>query len=102
MLQLQGALNHHSAQEFAKVIEQLLEESRHHIVLDCTNLQHISDHGFAAFFQAQEAITENNGQLLLVQANAEVSGMLTLLNICSETSFAPTLDVAEQRMMLKS
>lgn len=74
-----GFINAHTAKDFEKVLQSLIDQSRHNIVINCHRLAYIASAGLGAIMGSIDAIRENNGDIRLCSMNETVFNIFDVL-----------------------
>jgi len=79
VLTIKGYLDAHTAPDFEKAIQELLENDRYKIVIDFAELNYISSAGLGVFMGFIEDVRKNGGDIKLAQLNDRVFKIFDLL-----------------------
>ncbi|NOY78077.1 MAG: STAS domain-containing protein [Calditrichaeota bacterium] len=79
ILTIKGYLDAHTAPDFEKAIQELLESNRYKIVIDFSDLNYISSAGLGVFMGFIEDVRKNGGDIKLAQLNDRVFKIFDLL-----------------------
>ena len=74
-----GFINAHTAKDFETVLQSLIEQSKHNIVINCKALAYIASAGLGAIMGSIDAVRENNGDIRLSNMNETVFNIFDVL-----------------------
>jgi len=76
---LKGYLDAHTAPDFEKVLQELVDEDRVHIVVNLADLAYISSAGLGVFMGFIESVREKGGDIKLAEPTEKVYRVFDLL-----------------------
>lgn len=79
VLDLKGYLDAHTAPELEKAFQNLLEEKKFNIVVNCRDLTYISSAGLGVFMAYIEDVRKNSGDIKLSNMTPKVYNVFDLL-----------------------
>jgi len=79
VLELKGELDAHTASSLEEVLQKLIEEGRHKIIVNCRNLDYIASAGLGVFMAYIEDVRDLNGDIKLTHMNEKVYNVFDLL-----------------------
>ncbi|HYQ86551.1 MAG TPA: STAS domain-containing protein [Bacteroidota bacterium] len=79
VLDLKGYLDAHTAPELEKAFQNLLEEKKYKIVVNCRELTYISSAGLGVFMAYIEDVRKNHGDIKLSNMSPKVFNVFDLL-----------------------
>ena len=79
VVQPEGFVNAHTVRQFEIALEELVQEGRITILLDCQGLTYISSAGLGAIMGLIEPIREKGGDILLCSLQKNVSSIFETL-----------------------
>jgi anti-sigma B factor antagonist len=74
-----GFINAHTAKDFEGVLQSLIDQSQHKIVINCKGLAYIASAGLGAIMGSIDAIRENNGDIRMSDMNETVFNIFDVL-----------------------
>lgn len=74
-----GFINAHTAKDFESVLQSLIDQSQHNIVINCKGLAYIASAGLGAIMGSIDAIRENNGDIRMSDMNETVFNIFDVL-----------------------
>ena len=74
-----GFINAHTAKDFETVLQSLIDQSQHNIVINCKALAYIASAGLGAIMGSIDAVRENNGDIRLSNLNETVFNIFDVL-----------------------
>jgi anti-sigma B factor antagonist len=74
-----GFVNAHTAKDFENVLQTLIDQNKHQIVINCKALSYIASAGLGAIMGSIDAIRENNGDIRLCNMNETVFNIFDVL-----------------------
>jgi len=91
-----GFINAHTAKDFESVIENLIEQNQHNIVINCKDLSYIASAGLGAIMGFIDQIRENEGDIRMCSMNETVFNIFDVLGFTHLYSIFDTEDKAIQ------
>ncbi len=79
VLDLKGYLDAHTAPDLEKAFQNLLEEKKYKIVVNCRDLTYISSAGLGVFMAYIEDVRKNHGDIKLSNMSPKVFNVFDLL-----------------------
>ena len=79
VLDLKGYLDAHTAPELEKAFQNLLDEKKYKIVVNCRELTYISSAGLGVFMAYIEDVRKNHGDIKLSNMSPKVFNVFDLL-----------------------
>ena len=79
VLDLKGYLDAHTAPDLEKAFQNLLEEKKYKIVVNCRELTYISSAGLGVFMAYIEDVRKNHGDIKLSNMSPKVFNVFDLL-----------------------
>ena len=74
-----GFINAHTARDFEMVLQELIDQKRHNIVVNCQALSYIASAGLGAIMGFIDMIRENNGDIRMCCMNETVFNIFDVL-----------------------
>jgi len=100
ILTIRGYLDAHTAPDFEKAIQELLENKRYKIVVDFSELDYISSAGLGVFMGFIEDVRKNGGDIKLARLNERVFKIFDLLGFPNLYEIYENLDKAMEKFQL--
>jgi len=97
VLNIQGFLDAHTAQNFESELQKLINESNYNIIVNLDGLQYISSAGLGVFMGVIEDIRNNGGDLKICCAAPKVFKVFDLLGFPSLYEFYDSEDLAVKK-----
>jgi anti-sigma B factor antagonist len=91
-----GFINAHTARDFESVIQNLIEQNQHKIVINCKDLSYIASAGLGAIMGFIDQIRENEGDIRMCSMNETVFNIFDVLGFTHLYSIYDTEDKAVQ------
>jgi anti-sigma B factor antagonist len=91
-----GFINAHTARDFESVIQNLIEQNQHNIVINCKDLSYIASAGLGAIMGFIDQIRENEGDIRMCSMNETVFNIFDVLGFTHLYSIYDTEDKAIQ------
>jgi anti-sigma B factor antagonist len=91
-----GFINAHTARDFESVIQNLIEQNQHNIVINCKDLSYIASAGLGAIMGFIDQIRENEGDIRMCSLNETVFNIFDVLGFTHLYSIYDTEDKAVQ------
>jgi len=91
-----GFINAHTARDFESVIQNLIEQNQHKIVINCKDLSYIASAGLGAIMGFIDQIRENEGDIRMCSMNETVFNIFDVLGFTHLYSIYDTEDKAIQ------
>ncbi len=91
-----GFINAHTARDFESVIQNLIEQNQHNIVINCRDLSYIASAGLGAIMGFIDQIRENEGDIRMCSMNETVFNIFDVLGFTHLYSIYDTEDKAIQ------
>jgi|SRR5919106_1286988 anti-sigma B factor antagonist len=91
-----GFINAHTARDFESVIQNLIEQNQHNIVINCKDLSYIASAGLGAIMGFIDQIRENEGDIRMCSMNETVFNIFDVLGFTHLYSIYDTEDKAVQ------
>jgi anti-sigma B factor antagonist len=79
ILHLEGSLDAYSFPQLEVVLQELQENERSRVILDCTKLEYISSVGLGALIGFARRARENNGDLKLINLSKRIFNIIEML-----------------------
>ena len=79
ILHLDGALDAYSFPQLETVLQDLRDNDRSRVILDCTKLRYISSVGLGALIGFARRARENNGDLKLINLSDRIFNIIEML-----------------------
>ena len=79
VLNIKGAINAHTVNEFEKVLEQCVENGEYNILINCKELDYISSAGLGALMGVIESVKSNYGDIKLCNTSSSVYRVFDIL-----------------------
>ena len=79
VLDLKGYLDAHTAPDLEKAFQNLLEEKKYKIIVNCKDLTYISSAGLGVFMEYIEDVRKNQGDIKLSNMSPKVFNVFDLL-----------------------
>lgn len=79
ILELKGYLDAHTTPDLEKAFQNLLEQKKFNIVVNCKDLTYISSAGLGVFMAYIEDVRKNNGDIKLSNMTSKVYNIFDLL-----------------------
>jgi anti-sigma B factor antagonist len=79
VLDLKGYLDAHTAPDLEKAFQNLLDEKKYKIIVNCADLTYISSAGLGVFMAYIEDVRKNQGDIKLSNMSAKVFNVFDLL-----------------------
>jgi anti-sigma B factor antagonist len=79
VLDLKGYLDAHTAPDLEKAFQNLLDEKKYKIIVNCKDLTYISSAGLGVFMAYIEDVRKNQGDIKLSNMSAKVFNVFDLL-----------------------
>ncbi len=89
-----GFINAHTAKDFETVLQNLINQNQHNIVINCRDLAYIASAGLGAIMGFIDVIRENNGDIRICSMNETVFNILEVLGFTHLYSIFDTEDKA--------
>ena len=89
-----GYINAHTAKNFETVLQDLIEQGRLKIVINCQLLAYIASAGLGAIMGSIDTVRENNGDIRLSNLNETVHNIFEVLGFTHLYSIFETEDKA--------
>jgi anti-sigma B factor antagonist len=74
-----GYINAHTAKDFESVLQRLIDQNQHRIVINCGKLSYIASAGLGAIMGFIDTIRENNGDIRMCNMNETVYNIFDVL-----------------------
>jgi len=97
VLNIQGFLDAHTAQNFESELQKLINEKSYYIIVNLDGLQYISSAGLGVFMGVIEDIRSNGGDLKICCAAPKVFKVFDLLGFPSLYEFYDSEDLAVKK-----
>lgn len=94
LLRLDGALDSYSFGRLENTLSTLRNQSRHRIVLDCTNLDYINSAALGALIGFARRARENGGDLKLSSLTPKIFSIVELLGFDKVLQIFPDSELA--------
>jgi anti-sigma B factor antagonist len=91
-----GFINAHTAKDFETVIQNLIEQKQHNIVINCKDLSYIASAGLGAIMGFIDQIRENEGDIRMCSMNETVFNIFDVLGFTHLYSIFESEDKAIQ------
>lgn len=95
LLKITGRIDSYSAPQIKKVLNTLIDDGHHNIIVDLQNVQYLSSSGILTFVDTQRQLKrQNTGELVflnvpeLVLLNFEIAGFDTIFDFYNDTAAA--------------
>jgi anti-sigma B factor antagonist len=95
VISLEGYVDAHTAPEFEKAVQAVINEGRHRIIVDCEKLTYISSAGLGVFMGFIEEVREEGGDIKICGLSSKAKQPFEILGF--EELFDFCADVAEAR-----
>ena len=95
VIRLDGAVDAHTAPQFEEAVQQVIDDGRNNIVVDCAKLTYISSAGLGVFMGFIEEVREAGGDIKICGLSEKVKQPFEILGFESLFHFCP--DVAEAK-----
>ncbi len=79
IMNIKGAINAHTVNEFEKALEQCVENKEFYLLINCENLDYISSAGLGALMGVIESIKANGGDIKLCNTSNSVFRVFDIL-----------------------
>ena len=79
IMNIKGAINAHTVNEFEKALEQCLENREYNLLINCKDLDYISSAGLGALMGVIENIKTNGGDIKLCNTSNSVYRVFDIL-----------------------
>ena len=89
-----GYINAHTARDFEKTLQLLIEKNQHNIVINCRGLEYIASAGLGAIMGYIDTIRDNNGDIRMSNVNQTVFNIFEVLGFTHLYSIFDTEDLA--------
>ncbi len=97
ILEIKGYLDAHTAPDFERAIQEVLENKRYKIVVDFSDLSYISSAGLGVFMGFIEDVRKNGGDIKLARLNERVFKIFDLLGFPNLYEIYENLDQAIEK-----
>jgi anti-anti-sigma factor len=94
VIELEGSLDSHSAADFRAWFNEKTRAGYRAFAIDCLCLEYISSAGISALIDLQNALTGQNGKMLLFQLSSETRQLLKFLQLEKKLNLAGDYDDA--------
>jgi len=94
IVEIEGFLDAHTAQDFEKAIEGWLRDGYARFVLDAAKLRYISSAGIGSVMRLVQEARRREGEVIMLKPPEKVFGVLELLGFSEIITFSDTLDEA--------
>jgi len=98
LLGLNGSLDTDSLKELRSRVNQLLEEGRRRIIIDCISLKFVSSAGIGGMVMLHRRAKEMDAIIRFAGAHGAVLDVLELMNLGSILNLSPDTDHARQAL----
>lgn len=94
IISLEGAVDAHTAPQFEAAVQAVINEGKHHIVVDCQRLTYISSAGLGVFMSFIEEVRDEGGDIKIcgltpkVKQPFEILGFDALFDFCDDAAAA--------------
>jgi len=79
VLELSGELDAHTASQLEDSLKNLIDQKKHHIIVNCRNLDYIASAGLGVFMAYIEDVRSLGGDIKLTNMNSKVYNVFDLL-----------------------
>lgn len=79
VLELSGELDAHTASQLENSLKNLIDEEKHHIIVNCQELDYIASAGLGVFMAYIEDVRTLGGDIKLTNMNSKVYNVFDLL-----------------------
>lgn len=97
VLELIGELDAHTASELEKVLKRLINQQKHHIIVNCEELEYIASAGLGVFMAYIEDVRSVGGDIKLSNMNPKVYNVFDLLGFPTLYDIVPEEQEAIQK-----
>ena len=94
ILHLEGEIDASTALRLDQAIEQIVQEDKTHLILNCSNLQYISSAGLGVLISNLKDLQLAHRNVVLVNVSAGVMGIFALLGLEEYMIFTPDIAAA--------
>ncbi|NRA76142.1 MAG: ATP-binding protein [Planctomycetes bacterium] len=95
LVQLEGFIDAPNYPRFEQALERLTDSGRHHLVLDCRNVEYINSTGISGIIRFHNQCARSDGALVLARVARNVGITMHLLGVTSVVPVAKDLAEAE-------
>ena len=95
ILKADGALNSHTADQFIDSLEKMVGAGMWNIIVDCSELEHISSYGLGVLVRMHKRMGEGLGEIKIASARGLIVDVLRLTRLSKLFQIYP--DVASAR-----
>ena len=95
LVQLEGFIDAPNYPRFEQALERLTSSGRHHLVLDCREVEYINSTGISGIIRFHNQCVRSGGELLLARVARNVGITMHLLGVTSVVPVARDLNEAE-------
>lgn len=79
VLELSGELDAHTASQLENSLKKLIDQNKHHIIVNCEDLDYIASAGLGVFMAYIEDVRSLGGDIKLTNMNSKVYNVFDLL-----------------------
>jgi anti-sigma B factor antagonist len=95
VLHLEGSLDAYSFPRLESSLNELRDQNRHRVILDCQSLEYISSAALGALIGFARRAHEMNGDLKLASVSGKIMGIIELLGFHKIMEIVPDVAAAE-------
>ena len=94
ILSADGGLISHTADQFVEELQQFVDLGCRKLVVDCTQLHHISSYGMGVLIQLHKKLAHKGGDVKLACVQGTLAKLLSLVRLDRVFEMYPTVDDA--------
>lgn len=97
VINLEGAVDAHTAPKFEEAVQNVIDEGRYKIIVDCEKLTYISSAGLGVFMGFVEEVREMDGDIKICGLSEKVKQPFEILGFETLYDFCPDVESAKKQ-----
>ncbi len=102
IIKADGDLNAETAEEFVESIGKLVDAGLHSIIIDCSELDHISSYGLGVLVRLHKRMDEKIGDVKIASVKSLIVDVLRMTRLNKVFSVYPDVESARQAFKVKT
>ncbi|MFC4908310.1 STAS domain-containing protein [Actinomadura gamaensis] len=98
VLAVRGELDHHTAPELTRIVQEMSFDARTPVIIDLTDLSYCDSTGITVLVTAYKRAQASQARLTLAGLNPDLTRVFTIVGLDQVFTFSPTVEAAVESL----